>query len=91
MLVFIVVADKRPLLIYFLILFFMQKVISFLRGPILFVFNFHPTKSYERYSIGVGEAGEYQVRDAYPCLLSLVFNVRIYHFCFICSLVLIKL
>lgn len=36
-------------------------VISFLRGPILFVFNFHPTNSYGRYSIGVGEAGEYQV------------------------------
>ncbi|XP_011097853.1 1,4-alpha-glucan-branching enzyme 3, chloroplastic/amyloplastic [Sesamum indicum] len=36
-------------------------VISFLRGPFLFVFNFHPTNSYGRYSIGVEEAGEYQI------------------------------
>ncbi|MFS7922063.1 putative 1,4-alpha-glucan branching enzyme [Helianthus anomalus] len=37
------------------------KVISYLRGPFLFIFNFHPTNSYERYSVGVEEAGEYQV------------------------------
>ncbi|KAL3644109.1 1,4-alpha-glucan-branching enzyme 3, chloroplastic/amyloplastic [Castilleja foliolosa] len=36
-------------------------VISYLRGPFLLVFNFHPTNSYERYSIGVEEAGEYQI------------------------------
>ncbi|XP_074310901.1 1,4-alpha-glucan-branching enzyme 3, chloroplastic/amyloplastic [Silene latifolia] len=36
-------------------------VISYMRGPILFVFNFHPTNSYERYSVGVEEAGEYQM------------------------------
>ncbi|XP_038689237.1 1,4-alpha-glucan-branching enzyme 3, chloroplastic/amyloplastic isoform X2 [Tripterygium wilfordii] len=36
-------------------------VISYNRGPLLFVFNFHPTESYERYSVGVEEAGEYQV------------------------------
>ncbi|KAK4420789.1 1,4-alpha-glucan-branching enzyme 3, chloroplastic/amyloplastic [Sesamum alatum] len=36
-------------------------VISYLRGPFLFVFNFHPTNSYGRYSIGVEEAGEYQI------------------------------
>ncbi|KAI8557559.1 hypothetical protein RHMOL_Rhmol04G0020000 [Rhododendron molle] len=36
-------------------------VISYLRGPLLFIFNFHPTTSYERYSVGVEEAGEYQV------------------------------
>ncbi|KAL0320820.1 UNVERIFIED_CONTAM: 1,4-alpha-glucan-branching enzyme 3, chloroplastic/amyloplastic [Sesamum radiatum] len=35
-------------------------VISYLRGPFLFVFNFHPTNSYGRYSIGVEDAGEYQ-------------------------------
>ncbi|MBA0776883.1 hypothetical protein Gotri_011824, partial [Gossypium trilobum] len=38
-----------------------NMVISYLRGPLLFVFNFHPTDSYERYCIGVDEAGEYQV------------------------------
>ncbi|KAL0310996.1 UNVERIFIED_CONTAM: 1,4-alpha-glucan-branching enzyme 3, chloroplastic/amyloplastic, partial [Sesamum angustifolium] len=36
-------------------------VISYLRGPFLFVFNFHPTNSYGRYNIGVEEAGEYQI------------------------------
>ncbi|KAB1215165.1 1,4-alpha-glucan-branching enzyme 3, chloroplastic/amyloplastic [Morella rubra] len=36
-------------------------VISYTRGPFLFVFNFHPSDSYERYSVGVEEAGEYQV------------------------------
>ncbi|KAG8365096.1 hypothetical protein BUALT_Bualt18G0068700 [Buddleja alternifolia] len=38
-----------------------KMVISYLRGPFLFVYNFHPTNSYERYSIGVEEAGEYQI------------------------------
>lgn len=32
-----------------------------MRGPLLFVFNFHPTDSYEGYGVGVDEAGEYQV------------------------------
>lgn len=32
-----------------------------MRGPLLFIFNFHPTDSYEGYRIGVEEAGEYQV------------------------------
>ncbi|KAL6975262.1 1,4-alpha-glucan-branching enzyme 3, chloroplastic/amyloplastic [Sarracenia purpurea var. burkii] len=36
-------------------------VISYSRGPLLFIFNFHPTTSYERYGVGVEEAGEYQV------------------------------
>lgn len=40
-----------------------DQVISFLRGPFLLAFNFHPTNSYERYTIGVEEAGEYQVSD----------------------------
>ncbi|XP_057750986.1 1,4-alpha-glucan-branching enzyme 3, chloroplastic/amyloplastic isoform X1 [Arachis stenosperma] len=38
-----------------------SMVISYIRGPLLFVFNFHPTNSYDSYSIGVDEAGEYQV------------------------------
>ena len=37
------------------------QVISYLRGPLLFIFNFHPSNSYEKYSVGVEEAGEYQV------------------------------
>lgn len=37
------------------------QVISYVRGPFLFVFNFHPTDSYEGYNVGVEEAGEYQV------------------------------
>nr|POE49868.1 1,4-alpha-glucan-branching enzyme 3, chloroplastic/amyloplastic [Quercus suber] len=36
-------------------------VISYVRGPLLFIFNFHPTDSYEQYNVGVEEAGEYQV------------------------------
>ncbi|XP_027062308.1 1,4-alpha-glucan-branching enzyme 3, chloroplastic/amyloplastic isoform X1 [Coffea eugenioides] len=36
-------------------------VIAYIRGPFLFVFNFHPTNSYHRYSIGVEEAGEYHI------------------------------
>ncbi|KAJ9182628.1 hypothetical protein P3X46_006602 [Hevea brasiliensis] len=38
-----------------------SMVISYTRGPLLFVFNFHPTNAYERYSVGVEEAGEYQI------------------------------
>ncbi|XP_022716864.1 1,4-alpha-glucan-branching enzyme 3, chloroplastic/amyloplastic isoform X2 [Durio zibethinus] len=38
-----------------------NMVISYIRGPLLFIFNFHPTNSYERYCVGVDEAGEYQV------------------------------
>lgn len=37
------------------------QVISYMRGPLLFIFNFHPTDSYEQYNVGVEEAGEYQV------------------------------
>ncbi|XP_027340732.1 1,4-alpha-glucan-branching enzyme 3, chloroplastic/amyloplastic isoform X2 [Abrus precatorius] len=37
-----------------------SMVISYIRGPLLFIFNFHPTDSYDSYSIGVEEAGEYQ-------------------------------
>ncbi|XP_071730229.1 1,4-alpha-glucan-branching enzyme 3, chloroplastic/amyloplastic [Rutidosis leptorrhynchoides] len=38
-----------------------NMVISYLRGPFLFIFNFHPTNTYDRYNVGVEEAGEYQV------------------------------
>nr|GEW85281.1 1,4-alpha-glucan-branching enzyme 3, chloroplastic/amyloplastic [Tanacetum cinerariifolium] len=38
-----------------------NMVISYLRGPFLFIFNFHPSNSYDRYNVGVEEAGEYQI------------------------------
>ncbi|CAM0910564.1 unnamed protein product [Alopecurus aequalis] len=38
-----------------------RMVISFTRGPFLFVFNFNPEVSYELYRVGVDEAGEYQL------------------------------
>ncbi|OIW13401.1 hypothetical protein TanjilG_19753 [Lupinus angustifolius] len=38
-----------------------SMVISYIRGPLLFIFNFHPTDSYDSYAIGVEEAGEYQI------------------------------
>ena len=38
-----------------------DKVIVFERAGLLFVFNFHPTKSFSDYRIGVEEAGEYHV------------------------------
>ncbi|XXG67859.1 hypothetical protein AAC387_Pa06g1104 [Persea americana] len=36
-------------------------VISYMRGLLLFIFNFHPENSYERYIVGAEEGGEYQV------------------------------
>ncbi|CAL1354143.1 unnamed protein product [Linum trigynum] len=36
-------------------------VIAYIRGPLLFVLNFHPTNSYPTYNVGVEEAGEYQI------------------------------
>lgn len=38
-----------------------NMVISFTRGPFLFVFNFNPDVPYQLYRIGVDEAGEYQL------------------------------
>ncbi|KAH9651980.1 SBE3 [Citrus sinensis] len=38
-----------------------KMVICYMRGPLVFIFNFHPTDSYEDYSVGVEEAGEYQI------------------------------
>lgn len=49
-------------------------MISYLRGPNLFVFNFHPVNAYERYTIGVEEAGEYQVSVIYPFFLIFCLN-----------------
>ncbi|OMP04391.1 hypothetical protein COLO4_09700 [Corchorus olitorius] len=37
-----------------------NMVISYIRGPFLFIFNFHPSNSYQGYCVGVDEAGEYQ-------------------------------
>lgn len=38
-----------------------DKIIAFERANVLFVFNFHPTKSFPDYRIGVENAGEYRV------------------------------
>ena len=38
-----------------------DKVIVFERGNLLFIFNFHPTKSYPNYRIGAGTPGTYKV------------------------------
>lgn len=47
-----------------LIIVLILQIISFTRGPFLFVFNFNPDASYQLYSVGVDEAGEYQVTNA---------------------------
>ena len=38
-----------------------DKVIVFERADCVFCFNFHPTKSFTDYKIGVEEAGEYKI------------------------------
>jgi 1,4-alpha-glucan branching enzyme len=38
-----------------------DKVIVFERAGLLFVFNFHPTKSFADYRVGVDVAGEYRI------------------------------
>ncbi|PAV85395.1 hypothetical protein WR25_09830 [Diploscapter pachys] len=38
-----------------------DKVVAFERGGLLFVFNFHPTKSFPDYTIGVEEPGTYHL------------------------------
>ncbi len=38
-----------------------DKVIVFSKGDLLFVYNFHPTKSFEGYYIQTGEKGKYKV------------------------------
>ncbi|VEN41506.1 unnamed protein product [Callosobruchus maculatus] len=38
-----------------------DKIIAFERAGVLFVFNFHPTKSFTDYRIGVEEAGDYRI------------------------------
>ena len=38
-----------------------RKVIVAERGPLLFVFNFHPTESYEGLEVGLGMPGKYRI------------------------------
>ncbi|XP_043927777.1 1,4-alpha-glucan-branching enzyme [Protopterus annectens] len=38
-----------------------DKVITFERGSLLFIFNFHPNKSYTDYRVGVERAGKYTI------------------------------
>jgi 1,4-alpha-glucan branching enzyme len=39
-----------------------DKMIVFERGDLVFVFNFHPTQSFQDYRVGCREAGPYKVR-----------------------------
>lgn len=38
-----------------------DKVIVFERAGLLFIFNFHPTKSFTDYRVGINVAGEYKI------------------------------
>ena len=38
-----------------------DKVIVYERAGLLFVFNFHPTKSFTDYRVGIDDAGEYGI------------------------------
>jgi 1,4-alpha-glucan branching enzyme len=38
-----------------------DKVVVYERAGLLFVFNFHPTKSFADYRVGVDDAGEYGI------------------------------
>lgn len=38
-----------------------DKVIAFERAGLLFVFNFHPTKSFADYRIGLNSSGEFKI------------------------------
>jgi 1,4-alpha-glucan branching enzyme len=38
-----------------------DKVVVYERAGLLFVFNFHPSKSFTDYRVGVEEAGEYRI------------------------------
>lgn len=38
-----------------------DKVIVYERAGLLFIFNFHPTKSFADYRVGIEEPGEYKV------------------------------
>ena len=38
-----------------------DKVVVYERAGLLFVFNFHPTKSFTDYRVGVDEAGKYEI------------------------------
>lgn len=38
-----------------------DKVIAYERAGLLFIFNFHPSKSFTDYRVGVEEAGEYRI------------------------------
>lgn len=38
-----------------------DKIMAFERGGLLWVFNFHPTKSFPDYKLGVNDAGKYKI------------------------------
>ncbi|KAG7257697.1 hypothetical protein CRUP_019192 [Coryphaenoides rupestris] len=39
-----------------------DKVIAFERANVVFIFNFHPTRSYQDYTVGVQVAGKYTIK-----------------------------
>ena len=46
-----------------------DKVIVYERAGLVFAFNFHPTKSYSEYKIGVQVAGKYPFRNDSCCFV----------------------
>ncbi|EDO27132.1 predicted protein, partial [Nematostella vectensis] len=38
-----------------------DKIIAFERGNLLWIFNFHPTKSFPDYRVGVNRAGKFNL------------------------------
>ncbi len=50
--------DKKPEL---LLMHHSDKILSFQKGNLVFVFNFHPTKSYEGYELPIPKSGRYKV------------------------------
>lgn len=80
----------KSLAVWINTLFFPFQVISYIRGPFLFIYNFHPTDSFERYSVGVEEAGEYRVSNTLlpiynfwnyrSCSITTIFYFKSIHF-----------
>lgn len=57
-----------------------DKVIVCERGDLVFVFNFHPTKSYSEYGVGCKNAGNYKVCCSYSHGRSVICGPNFYAF-----------
>lgn len=53
-----------------------DKVIVFDRANVLFIFNFHPTKSYQGYRVAVELPGKYPFRPHLSCHRSFPLNLQ---------------